>query len=105
MKDVTKIVPAPGYCLIKPKEEAKQTASGIYLTESLKPDAPQVGIILSVGAAELTQSGYMTTFWGNVDDTVIFKKWGGNEVKIDRKPYLFVKFEDILGMSTEKEVI
>ena len=31
-------------------------------------------------------------------DTVIYKKWGGNEVKIEGKEYLFVKFEDVLAV-------
>jgi len=29
---------------------------------------------------------------------VIYKKWGGNEVKIGNIEYLFVKFEDVLAV-------
>ncbi len=33
-------------------------------------------------------------------DTVIFKKWGGDEFKlgIGEKEYMFIKFEDILAI-------
>ena len=31
-------------------------------------------------------------------DKVIYKKWGGNEVKFEGKEYLFVKSEDILAV-------
>jgi co-chaperonin GroES (HSP10) len=29
---------------------------------------------------------------------VIYKKWGGNEIKIEGKEYLFSKFDDILAI-------
>jgi len=35
-----------------------------------------------------------------VGDTVIYKKWGGNEVKIKGVEYLFAKFDDILAVVT-----
>ena len=34
-------------------------------------------------------------------DVVMFKKWGGTEVKIEGKEYLFVKFEDVLAIETK----
>ncbi|MAG59789.1 co-chaperone GroES, partial [Candidatus Woesebacteria bacterium] len=27
-----------------------------------------------------------------------YKKWGGNEIKVEGKEYMFVKFEDILAI-------
>ncbi len=33
-----------------------------------------------------------------VGDAVIYKKWGGNEVKFEGHDYMFIKFEDVLAI-------
>jgi chaperonin GroES len=88
--------PTAGYLLIEPLEAETKTASGIYLPESAS-EKPQKGKVLAVGADEITDSGVKRTSPVKEGDVVIYKKWGGNEVKIDGKEYLFVKFEDILA--------
>jgi len=89
--------PTAGYVLIEPAEASRQTDSGIYLPETSE-EKPQKGTILAVGPDELTDSGKIRKSPVKSGDEVIYKKWGGNEVKIDGKEYLFVKFEDILAI-------
>jgi len=89
--------PTAGYVLIEPAEASRQTDSGIYLPETSE-EKPQKGTILAVGPDELTDSGKIRKSPVKKGDEVIYKKWGGNEVKIDGKEYLFVKFEDILAI-------
>lgn len=89
--------PTSGYLLIEPLEKEVKTASGIYLPENAG-EKPQKGKILAVGDAEITEKGTKRTSPVKVGDTVIYKKWGGNEVKIEGKEYLFVKFEDVLAV-------
>jgi chaperonin GroES len=92
--------PSAGYLLIEPKEAETKTAGGIYLPDSASGEKPQQGTILAVGADEITDGGAKKPSPANVGDIVIYKKWGGNEVKIDGVEYLFVKFEDILAVVT-----
>jgi len=89
--------PAAGYLLIEPVEKETKTASGIYLPDSAE-EKPQKGKVLAVGADEITDSGAKKTSPAKVGDIVIYKKWGGNEVKIGGQEYLFAKFEDILAI-------
>lgn len=91
------LTPAAGYLLIEPLEAQGKTASGIYLPESAS-EKPQKGKVLAVGEPEITESGTKRPAPAKVGDTVIYKKWGGNEVKIGDKEYLFSKFEDILAV-------
>jgi len=84
---ISKIKPTSGYVLIEPEEQQTQTAGGIYLPDNAKGDKPQTGKVLAVAGAKAP---------AKVGDKVFYKKWGGNEVKVDNKEYLFVKFEDIL---------
>jgi chaperonin GroES len=89
--------PTAGYLLIEPLEKEVKTASGIYLPDTAG-EKPQKGKVLAVGAPEITEKGTKKASPVKVNDVVIYKKWGGNEVKIGSIEYLFVKFEDILAI-------
>jgi chaperonin GroES len=94
---LSQIKPTPGYVLVEPQEAQKQTSSGLYLPDSASGDKPQQGTVLSVGGPVFV-SGKEITSPAKPQNKVIYKKWGGNEVKIDNKEYLFVKFEDLLAV-------
>lgn len=95
--------PAPGYILIEPLEKEVKTASGIYLPDNAG-EKPQKGKVMAMGSSvcsckdcDCTNCECNTEEICKTGDTVLYKKWGGNEVKVDGKEYLFVKFEDILA--------
>lgn len=89
--------PLPGYILVEPAEVEKQTASGIYLPDS-HDEKPQQGNVLAVGDNWNTEHGATIKAPVKKGDTVVYKKWGGNDVKIGSKEYQFLKFEDILAV-------
>jgi len=91
---ISKLKPTQGYILLEPLEIKKKTDSGIYLPDS-HDEKPQQAKVLAVGPDEPKRKAPCKK--GN---TVIYKKWGGDEVKlgIGKKEYLFVKFEDILAI-------
>ncbi len=95
--DVTKITPMPGFVLVKPAEQEAKTASGIYLPDSTD-EKPQHGTVLAVGDS-IWESGVKEIKAPvKVKDNVIYKKWGGNDVKIGDVEYQFLKFEDVLAV-------
>ena len=96
VKKSFKLHPTAGYLLIEPLEATNKTSSGIYIPDTTS-EKPVKGKVLAVGAAEVTDAGKRLPP-AKVGDTVVYKKWGGNEVKIDGKEYLFSKFEDILAI-------
>jgi chaperonin GroES len=89
--------PAPGYLIILPMEAQDKTSSGIYLPDSAN-EKPQKGKVLAVGKDEITETGITRKSPADIGDIVIYKKWGGNEVKIDGVEYLFAKFDDVLAI-------
>ena len=92
-----KLKPTAGYILLEPQEAATKTASGILLPESVG-EKPQTGKVIAVGRDEVMENGAKRTSPVKVGDKVVYKKWGGNEIKIEGKEYMFVKFEDILAV-------
>jgi len=93
---VSQIKPLPGYVLIEPAVSQKQTASGIYLPDSHE-EKPQHGTVLAVGAAT-TVDGVKIECPVKVKDQVVYKKWGGNDLKIADIEYQILKFEDVLAI-------
>ncbi|OGM56625.1 co-chaperone GroES [Candidatus Woesebacteria bacterium RIFCSPLOWO2_01_FULL_37_19] len=89
--------PTAGYLLIEPLEKEGKTPSGIYLPDSAG-EKPQKGKVLAVGDDEVTDSGLKRKSPVKIGDLIIYKKWGGSEVKIDNREYLFAKFDDILAV-------
>jgi chaperonin GroES len=96
MKSKT-IVPLFDNVLVKPLEAEVKTASGIYLPETAK-EAPQMGEVVAVGEGELTKDGKRKPMEVKVGQTVMYTKWGGNEVKVEGKEWKLVKQTDILAI-------
>ena len=93
---VNTLQPMPGYVLVEPAAKQTKTTSGIYLPDS-HDEKPQYGKVLAVGADWATEHGATIKAPCKAKDTVIYKKWGGNEVKVGDVEYQFLKFEDILA--------
>lgn len=89
--------PLPGYVLVQPEAAQKKTDSGIYLPDS-HDEKPQHGTVLAVGDDWHTEQGATIKPPVKKGDAVVYKKWGGNEVKIGDIEYQFLKFEDILAI-------
>ncbi len=99
-KSKVNFLPTAGYILIEPNVSDTKTASGLYLPETATGEKPQKGKVLAVGDDEILVNGLKKKSPVKVGQTVMYKKWGGNEVKEDGKEYLFVKFDDILAVVT-----
>ena len=95
---LSQIKPTAGYVLIEPDEAQKQTASGIYLPDSASGDKPQQGTVLSAGPDETTDKGAKKASPAKKGDKVIYKKWGGNEIRVDQEEWLLVEQKDILAI-------
>jgi len=91
----TKIKPLGDNILIQPLTE-KKTPSGIVIPDTAK-EKPQEGKVVAVGPGRF-EDGELIKPEVKRGDKVIYKKWGGNEIKVEGKEYLIVKAEDILAV-------
>jgi len=94
---VSQLKPLQGYILVEPAEAETKTASGILLPDS-KGEKPQHGKVLACGDAVWESGVKEIKCPVKKGDHVIYKKWGGNDVKIDDVEYQFLKFEDVLAV-------
>ena len=91
--------------LIKPLEAEEKTRSGIVLPDTAK-EKPQTGIVMAIGPEHkvdgqirhLKADGKYTPVIVKVGDKVMYKKWGGTEVKVNGEEWTLVGQEDILAI-------
>jgi chaperonin GroES len=93
----TKITPLFDNILIRPLEAETKTSSGIILPDSVK-EKPQMGEIVAVGAGKVTPKGEKEKIVVKVGQKVMYKKWGGNEIKINGEELMLVEQKDILAV-------
>jgi len=95
-----KIKPLFDYLLIEPLEKETTLPSGIVIPDSAK-EKPQEGKIVASGPGVKDKNGKLIPMQVFVDDVVVYKKWGGTEIKVDGKDYILVKQEDLLAVVKE----
>lgn len=83
--------------LIRPVEAEEKTASGILLPDSAK-EKPQVGVVMAIGEGKISPKGDKHPMVVKVGDKVMYKKWGGNEIKVQGEEWTLVSQEDILAI-------
>ena len=91
-----KIKPLAGYALIEPQEAEEVTASGIVLPDTAQ-EKPAQGKVVAVGAP-VKHPEHEEKAEFKVGDNVLYKKWGGDEIKIAGKELKLVKFEDVMAI-------
>lgn len=92
-----KITPLFDNVLIEPLDAQEKTASGILLPDTAK-EKPQEGKVVAVGKGKMGPKGDVHPMIVKVGDVVMYKKWGGNEVKVNSKDMMLVGQEDILAI-------
>lgn len=79
-------------------EENRVTKSGIFLPETAEKERPVKGRVVAVGPGKRSDKGEVMPLAVKVGDTVLFKKYGPDEVEIDGKKYLAAEESDILAI-------
>ena len=91
-----KLVPLGDRVVLKHVEAEETTASGIVLPGQAK-EQPQVAVVIAVGPGGVVD-GKEVVMNVKVDDKVIYSKYAGNEVKLEKEEYVIVRQDDILAI-------
>ena len=83
--------------LVKPLQAEDVLPSGIVLPDSAK-EKPQMGQVMAVGPGSTDDKGNLVKIVVKVGQKVMYKKWGGNEVKVDGQEWMLVEQKDILAI-------
>ena len=82
--------------IIKHLEAEEKTQSGIILTGAAK-EKPQEAVVLAVGPGGIVD-GEKVEMQVKVGDKVIYSKYAGTEVSLNKEEYVIVRQGDILAI-------
>lgn len=85
-----KIKPLRDNILVKILKKDAKTKSGIILPETASEEKPQEGKVVAVGDSKEIKV--------KKNQTVIFARYSGTEIKMSDEEYLLVKNEDLLAI-------
>ena len=92
-----KIKPLSDRDVIKPDEPDEKVQGGIIIPDTAK-EKPQKGKIVAVGPGKASETGEIISMEVKVGDMVLYGKYSGTEVTIDKEDYLIVRESDILAV-------
>lgn len=92
-----KIRPLGDRVIVKPAEEKEVKKGGIIIPDTAK-EKPQEGEVIAVGPGKVDDSGKRVPIDVKTGDKVLYKKYGGEEVKIDDIEYKILEQDDIIAV-------
>jgi len=91
------VKPLFDFVLIKPLAQEEVTPSGIVLPDTAK-EKPQMGEVVAVGPGVVNDQGKTVPMMVKVGQKVLYKKWGGNEIKVGTEEMLLVEQKDVMAV-------
>ena len=82
--------------IVEALEEEETTASGIVLPDTAK-EKPQRGRVLAVGPGKRLDSGERHPLAVAVGDEVIYGRYAGNDIQVERREIKILRESDILA--------
>jgi len=92
-----KLRPLDDRVVLKQSEAEEKTSGGIILPDTAK-EKPQIGKIIAVGPGKLLDDGKRGEMSVKKGNEVIYSKYMGNDIEIDREKYVILRESDILGI-------
>lgn len=89
--------PLPGYVLVEIIEDQGIRESGFIEPESTR-EKPAKGKVLKVGEPIKRDGEWFQQSYVEVGETIVFKRWNGQDIKEGGKDLKFVEFKDIMGV-------
>jgi chaperonin GroES len=97
-KDKKNIIPLGDRVLIQTKDKEEKTHAGIIIPDTVDKERPEMGEVIAVGEGKTGDKGEVIPMKVKVGDTVLFTKYGPDEVTIDNDDYLIVSEGSILAV-------
>lgn len=91
------IQPLGDRVVVKPLQKDEVSMSGIIIPDSANREKPERGTVVAVGAGKY-DDGDLLPMTLAVGDTILFSKYGYDEVKIDGQEYYILSESNVLAI-------
>ena len=79
-------------------EKNGKTKSGIIIPDTVSKEKSEQGTVVAVGAGKLNEAGKLIPLRVKKGQTVIFSKYGPDEIKVDGVEYFIISESNILAI-------
>lgn len=93
----TKLRPLHDRIVVRRKEAAERTASGLYIPDTAK-EKPQQAEVVAVGDGKYDNDGKRIKLDVKKGDTILIGKYSGTEIKIDDVEYTILREDEVLAV-------
>ncbi len=93
-----KITPLGDRVLVRVDQVETKTKSGIIIPDTVGKERPEQGVVVEVGVGRTTDQGVLIAPSVKRGDTIIFSKYGPDEIKIDGEEYYILNESNILAV-------
>ncbi len=83
--------------VIKQSDAEEMTVGGIILPDAAQ-EKPQTGKVVAIGPGKLLDDGKRAKMSVKKKDKVIYGKYVGSDIEIDREKYVILRESDVLGI-------
>jgi len=92
-----KVRPLHDRLLVKRIEEEEKTKGGLIIPDSAK-EKPMEGKIIAVGKGKVDEHGTLRPLEVHKGDRVLFSKYSGTEIQLERDEHLIIREDDVLAV-------
>jgi chaperonin GroES len=92
-----KVRPLNDRLIVQRLEEEEKTKGGIIIPDTAK-EKPIEGKVIAVGTGRVKKDGTKVPLEVKKGNRVLYAKYAGTEVKIEKEEYLIMKEDDILAI-------
>ncbi len=90
-----KLQPLEDRIVVRASEAEELTSSGLVIPDTAK-EKPQQGEVIAAGPGRVDENGKRIPMEVKVGDRILYAKYTGQEVKIERDEYIVLSEKDVL---------
>lgn len=98
LNEKIKLRPLGARVFVKPEKVDEKSKGGVYIPDTASKERPQMGKVLAVGPGKTDDDGKRVPMDVKVNDTIIFSKYAGTEIKVGTEDHLILAETDILAI-------
>lgn len=92
------IKPLSDHIVVEVLEKEHVTASGIVLPDTVEKEKKAEAEVVAVGPGKQLDNGQRGAMDVAVGQTILIKKWGGDEVEVGGQEYKIIEMDDVLAI-------
>ena len=96
----TRVVPLTDHIVLRQVQMEEMTSSGLVIPDSAK-EKPQHGLVAAVGPGKMNEAGVVDTIDLQKGDRVLYQKYTGQDITVDKEDYIIIRFQDVLAKLEE----